>query len=215
MRQFIAIAILSVLVFVAGYGVRVWVDSTAALPPPPPLGAEFAANNKPATAPPADSNPSASQRRQELVAQIQSLRPQIDMYRKSLAQIDADFDHDLVALLTPVQHDRYDERHRRLRAQNAQSAQRFDNKGPPTDEQMMWLYDRPSWIALDHISVQWKLDDMNKDIKFDDEQYAKVRDLLNQRRDKFLKLVDSVPPPSLHLSQLSQVVQRLTDANQP
>jgi hypothetical protein len=209
MRQFLAIAVLSVLVFIAGYGVRIWVDDTRALPLPPPLGGEFAANNRPAPA--AGDNPSTRKRRDDLVAQIERLRPQIEAYRKGLAQIDADFDRDLVALLTPVQHDRYNERHRRRAAQSGH----LDNTGPLTDQEIMWLHDRPSWNALDHISVQWKLDDLNNDIKFDDAQYAKVRELLNQRRDNFLRLVDSVPLPSLELSQLAPVVQRLGQPKQP
>jgi hypothetical protein len=64
---------------------------------------------------------------------------------------------------------------------------------------------------LDHVSVQWKFDDLNKDIKFDESQFEQVRQLLYQRRDRFLKLLDSVPSPSLSLSRLAPVVQRLAE----
>jgi hypothetical protein len=207
MRQFLAIAALSVLAFAAGYGVRVWVNNTSALPPPPPVGGEFAASPSSATAATNDKpaglpHPS----REELVAQIGRLRPQIEIYRATMSQIDVDFDRDLQAMLTPVQQGRYDERHRR---RAASSILRPDDTRPLTDDEILRLRDLPLWNALEHISVQWKLDDLNKDIKFDDAQLPKLRELLLQRREKFLKLMDSVPAPSLLLSRLAPVVQRL------
>ena len=41
------------------------------------------------------------------------------------------------------------------------------------------------------------------------EQKEKARGILVQRRDKFLALVDSSPPPSLTLSRLAPLAQRL------
>jgi hypothetical protein len=204
MRQFLAIAALSVLAFAAGYGVRVWVNNTSALPPPPPVGGEFVANTPPAPA--AAAHLPARPSREELVAQIERLRPQIELYRTTMTQIDADFERDLQAMLTPVQQSRYDERHRR---RAASTVLRPDDTRPLTDDEIMRLRDLPLWNALDHVSVRWKMDDLNKDIKFDDAQLAKVHDLLLVRREKFLKLLDSVPTPSLALSRLAPVMQRL------
>jgi hypothetical protein len=53
------------------------------------------------------------------------------------------------------------------------------------------------------------LERMSMDLKLDDAQRAKVKDFLRVRREKFIELVDSVPPPSLLLSRLAPVAQRL------
>lgn len=53
------------------------------------------------------------------------------------------------------------------------------------------------------------LEVMTNNLKLDDAQRDKVKDLLRVRREKFIELVDSVPPPSLMLSRLAPVAQRL------
>jgi hypothetical protein len=208
MRQFFAIAVLSVLVFAAGYGVRIWVDQTKPLPPPPQVGGEFADGAR-VILPPTPNGSWTAPNRAELSANIEHLRPQIDAFRKGLHDIDAEFDKGLQALLTPQQHDFYKERRRRITA--AQGTHPHQT-GPLTDQEIVWLRDRPLFSAVDHISVQWKLDDLDKDLKFDAAQREKMRDLLTQRRDKFIALVDNVPPPSLALSSLAPVAQRLAEA---
>jgi hypothetical protein len=208
MRPFLSVFLLSVLAFGAGFGARIWVDDTRALPPPPAPGGEFVGNRQNAPGPGGGHHPS----RADLAAEIERLRPQIDIYRKSMDQIDSDFEHDLLAVLTPAQQDRYNERHKR---RTDPRSPRPESTRPLTDEEIMRLRDRPLWSALDHVSVQWKLDDLDRDLKFDDAQLPKVRDLLTQRRDKFLKLIDSVPPPSLTLSRLAPAVQRLAEPTTP
>jgi hypothetical protein len=47
------------------------------------------------------------------------------------------------------------------------------------------------------------------DLGLSAEQQEKVRGLLQQRRDKFLALVDSSPPPSITLSQLAAQASKL------
>jgi predicted Fe-S protein YdhL (DUF1289 family) len=54
-----------------------------------------------------------------------------------------------------------------------------------------------------------ELDEMTRDLKLDDDQRAKLLDLLRQRREKFLALVDQVPSPSVILSRLASQIQRL------
>jgi hypothetical protein len=208
MRQFLPIAGLSVLVFAGGYGVRIWVDQTRPLPPPPQMGGEFADGTR-APLPPTPNGSWTAPNRAELSANIEHLRPQIDAFRTGLHEMDVEFDKGLQALLTPAQHDFYLERRRRMAA--AQGSHPHAT-GPLTDQEIVWLRDRPLFNAVEHISVQWKLDDLDKDLKFDAGQREKVRDLLTQRRDKFIVLVDNVPPPSLALSSLAPVAQRLAEA---
>jgi hypothetical protein len=54
-----------------------------------------------------------------------------------------------------------------------------------------------------------KHDSLVKELKLDAEQQTKARELLKQRREKFLAIVDSTPPPSILLSRLAPAVQRL------
>jgi hypothetical protein len=59
------------------------------------------------------------------------------------------------------------------------------------------------------VAPTMKHDSLVKDLKLDAEQQTKARELLKQRREKFLAIVDSTPPPSILLSRLAPAVQRL------
>ena len=202
MRQFFAIGFLSVLAFAAGYGVRIWVDTTRPVPPPPALGAEFADGVRVTIPAPAHANYHGTDRA-ALAADIASLLPQIEVFQKRQHEIDAEFDAGLQALLTPEQHDAWVVRHKR----NARPPS--PSHGPLTDRDIEWLREQPFVYAVDHISVAWKVEDLNRDLKFTPEQKDKVRDLLNTRRERYIALVDDVPPPSLSLINLAQKAERL------
>lgn len=59
------------------------------------------------------------------------------------------------------------------------------------------------------VAPTMKHDSLVKDLKLDAEQQIKARELLKQRREKFLAIVDSTPPPSILLSRLAPAVQRI------
>jgi hypothetical protein len=201
MQRRVLIALLTVFVFGAGYLARVWTERQLPLPPPLTPGGEFASSQTPAPGPmpPVD--------RAKLSAEIEQLKPQIDEFRKRLRAIDAEFDHNLQAILTPDQLSRYLDRKRR-RANDPRQLHSADPR-PLTDAQIMMLHEQPLYAALDHISLELTLDDLNNDLKFDDAQRAKIHDLLLKRREEFIMLVDDTPPPSLILSRLASVAQRL------
>ncbi len=205
MRQFLAIASLSVLAFAAGYGVRIWVDHTQPLPrPPEQFGGEFSAA-KPAGA---TAIPVAHERvlnRAELAAQIEQLKPQMDNYHARMNEINADFERNLSAILTPEQN----ATHQAHLAAAAARAPRPEDTSLLTDEQINGLLQRPLMNMFRNVALQLKADALNKEIKLTPDQQAKVLDLLRLRREKFLALVDSVPPPSLYLVNLAPAVQRL------
>jgi hypothetical protein len=203
MRQFLAIAFLSVLAFAAGYGVRIWVDTTRPVPPPPALGAEFADGVRVTISAPAHATIYHSTDRAALAADIASLMPQIEVFQKRQHQIDTDFDAALQALLTPQQLDALAVRRKRTVTPPSTS------KAPLTDREIEWLREQPFVYAVDHISVEFKVEDLDRDLKFTPEQKDKVRDLLNTRRERYIALVDDVPPPSLSLINLAKKVQRL------
>jgi hypothetical protein len=212
MRQFLAIGVLSVLVFAAGYGVRIWVDDHSPLPlPPGPLGSEFAP--KPTTPATTATPPPKPPNRGELAAQIERYRAQMDIYHTRIAEIDSEFERSLVAVLTPEQN----AHHHAAALQRA--AARAAHLAVPdgqllTDEEITGLLRQPLWGVFTKIALQTKVDDLNKELepagmKLDAAQQDKVRELLRHRREEFLALVDSVPPPSLLYLSLAPVAQRL------
>jgi hypothetical protein len=56
------------------------------------------------------------------------------------------------------------------------------------------------------------LDRRTKDYGLDEAQQASTRALLNLRRQKYMSLIDSTPHPSIRLSQLAPMLDRITPA---
>ena len=59
------------------------------------------------------------------------------------------------------------------------------------------------------VAPSMKQDALIKDLKIDAAQQAKTNELLRARREKFLAIVDSTPPPSIMLSRLAPAAQRI------
>lgn len=217
MKQRLVIALLAALSFGAGFAARMWTEDDGPAVPPPPaaLGSEFATAPG-APAPAAAKNvrrPSSGKDqhdRDHLAAQIQRLRPQIDAYRARINELDGEFDRQLVALLTPEQREKFDVRQKRIAERRAKDEARdAADTGLLTDEQLFQLQQRPLWNVLWSVCVSARFDRLNKDLKFSEAQQPKVRDLYLQRREKFIALLDSVPPPTITLSQLATQSQKI------
>lgn len=221
MKQRLLIAFLTVLVFGAGFAARMWTETDSAVPPPPTLGSEFmrpangdaahTSAEKKAVAKPAFD-------RAKLVAEIEQLRPQIEGYRTQLDSIDADFDKAFVQLLTVEQRGIFDSKQAENQKRRAERESKAASAPPPpplTDEEIAKLRQRPFEVAFWKVSYTGRLEQLTKDYKLDAKQHVAVRDLLRARRDRFLALVDSTPPPTFKLTALVTSVQRLTDPNQP
>jgi hypothetical protein len=207
MRQFLAIGVLSVLVFAAGYGVRIWVDDHRPLPAPPgPLLGELT-GNRPAPPAPAPAAPHPLDRA-ELAAKIEQYRAQMEAYRARITEIDAEFEHNLQPVLTPDQNAHHAARLQRA-ASKAAHPPGPDDTQPLTDAEINNLLQRPAWAVFNKIVLQVKVDDLNKELKLEPSQQDQVRELLRHRRQEFIVLVDSVPPPSMQLLGLAPAVQRL------
>jgi hypothetical protein len=86
---------------------------------------------------------------------------------------------------------------------------------PLSDEQIEQLLQRPFRTLSFFIIVPMTLDRMSTELKLDEPQREKVRDFLRVRREKFIELVDSSPPPSLMLSRLAPIAQRLAVPEKP
>ncbi|MEI6052002.1 MAG: hypothetical protein WCQ44_04815 [Opitutaceae bacterium] len=211
MKQRLLITGLTVTVFVAGYSAGLWTERTRPLPPPPaPLMGEFSVKQTPAGKTPTSPPARSPINRAQLATEIERLRPQIDGYRQRLEALDGEFDRALLAHLTPEQVATYTAAQKRRAERSAkgaaQSAAKLD---PLTDEEIEQLRQRSLYGVLWMIAPTMKLDSLIKDLKITEAQQAKTRELLSERREKFLAIVDSTPPPSIMLSRLAPAAQRL------
>lgn len=212
MNPRLLVALLTALGFAAGFGARMLTESGPAVPPPPTLGQEFVRSG---TATPGHDNkerraPTYTDKdRSRLIADVAKIRPQIDLYRQRIDQIAAEFERDLVPVLTPEQKEKFTAMQKRDAERRAKGEQSVAQAVTLSDEQIFRLQQRPLWNALWNVAISWREGMLDRELKLDDAQEAKVRELLEQRRRKFLDLVDSTPPPSITLSELAPQAAKL------
>jgi hypothetical protein len=209
MRDRVFAALLTLAVFATGFGAGIWSERHRPFPPPPgAFMGEFGA--KPGQGP--HSPPPIN--RAQLSEQIEKLRPQMEAFRTRITEIYAEFDRDIDPILTAEQKAKYEKIFKARRG-----------FGPPpdipaddsrlSDEQIEQLMQRPFRTLAFFVVLPMTLERMTSDLKLDDAQRDKVKDFLRVRREKFIELVDSAPPPSLTLSRLAPVAQRLGAPEKP
>jgi hypothetical protein len=211
MKQRLLIALLTMLVFGAGFAARMWTESEVAVPPAPVLGGEFVhpTTDKKAPRPAID--------RTKLVAEIESVRPQIDAYRARLEQIDAEYEEAFLTILTSDQKKIFDAHaaeDRKKKADRESKAASAPPPGPLSDEDIAKLRQRPFESAFYKIWFSGRLEGATKDYSLDAKQQEALHHLLLSRREKFIALVDSIPPPTFRLTHLINSVQRIADPAQ-
>jgi Spy/CpxP family protein refolding chaperone len=203
MRDRVLAALLTLAVFATGFFAGLWAERHRPLPPPPgAFMGEFGARpgHTPRVGPPVN--------RAELSEQIDRLRPEMDLFRSRITEIYAQFDRDIDSILTPEQRDAYAKRFQAHRGFGPSPDVGTDDT-PLSDEQINQLLQRPFRTLAFFVVIPMTLERMTNDLKLDDAQRDKVKDLLRVRREKFIELVDSAPPPSLMLSRLAPLAQRL------
>jgi hypothetical protein len=203
MKRCLLIVVTTVLVFLAGFESGVWTERSRPLPPPPGtfLG-EFGGKGPPGGGAPSHQPPI---NRGELIAQIASLGPQIDAYKSQLAQINSGFDSGFKALLNPDQLAKYDTRSKRHSDMNKEREYHY-----LSDEEInRYTRQQPAMQAFRIVVLTWELSILTKELKLDPSQQAQTLALLRDRREKFIALVDSTPPPSIMLSRLASQVKNL------
>jgi len=213
MKKAFLVALVTALVFAAGFWTRVWTDRHRPLPPPPgAFGAEFSHQHPPGMMGEARHERPLS--RAELIAKVEQLRPQLEAFRTKMGEIDAEFDKQLDQVLTPEQRaKRADFASRRAREDRPEPK---EGKKPLSDDQLgFMLRDQPARTVLWDVVIPLRLDVLTRVFKLDDAQRQKVQLLLKERRDKFLQLIDSSPPPSVTLSRLAPMIQRIAEPPPP
>jgi hypothetical protein len=208
MRERFLAGLLTLAVFAAGFGAGLWAERHRPFPPPPgAFMGEFGARpgGRPARTP---------VNRAELSEQIDRLRPEMDSFREHITEIYAQFDRDIDAILTPEQKDAYVKKFKAHRGFGP-PPEIASGDTPLSDDQIEQLLQRPFRTLAFFVVIPMTLERMTTDLKLDEPQRDKVKDLLRVRREKFIELVDSAPPPSLMLSRLAPLAQRLGTPAKP
>lgn len=209
MSRLFIIVFMTALGFAAGFGVRIWTERNPPLPgPPAPFLSEFwrTARGGPPGGSAPGGGPNRPINRAELIAHIQGIRQQLDTFQARKDGIDAQFDHDLDAILNP------DQRAKHAEAVAHRHAPRLpgdEDKPIPEDRLVYLLREMPGRTVIGDVVIPWRLDSLTREYKLDDNQREKVRALLRVHREAFLDLVDSSPPPSVMLYRLAPLVERL------
>lgn len=215
MKQRLLVSLLTVLVFAAGFGARVWTEHEQPLPPPPVVGGEFTApqagEKKPAP------NLGKPYNRAELVAEIEKLRPQVDAYRSQIDAIDNEYEQAFAKILNPEQRKIYDKKVAEMLKRRADREAKEASAPPPplSDEEIAKLRQRPFESVFWRVCTTAKLEQLTHDFKLDAEQQVRERELLFTRRDKFLALLDSTPVPTIRMTSLAPLVQRVGEPAKP
>lgn len=204
MTQRVFVAILTVAVFIAGYGARVWTEPRQSVPPAPAaLATEYAR----AKAPASDKKNDQHLDRAKLVADLQKLRPQIDAYSAHVDEINAEFDREFALLLNPEQREKFIATKKKWVERDAK---KIADRAPLTDEDIQRAKDRPLTSIYWQVTVTPMLENLAKDYKLDAAQQSSTRALLALRRNKFIALFDSTPHPSIRLSRLVPLLERVS-----
>jgi hypothetical protein len=203
MNQRVFVALLTVGVFAAGYGARIFTEPSLPLPAAPAaLAQEFA---RPAAA----GTERRSERqldRAKLVAEIQKLRPQIESYSTQMQEIDGEFDREFVQLLTPAQRDKFVASQKRWAERDAKRAAKRELL---SDEEIQREQERSMTWVYWKVTVTPRLEMLTREFGLDANQQNATRALLTLRRNKFIALFDSTPHVSIRLSRLAPLIERV------
>ena len=203
MTQRVFVGLLTVVVFLAGYFTRSFTVRDEPVPPPPAaLARELA---------PARNSKDGGKSRHEidrakLTADIQKLRTQIDAYIAQVQEIDAEFDREFNALLNPKQREK---RLAYLKRRAEKVAKQIADRAPLSDEAIAREQERPLTDIYWNVTVTPRLERLIKEYELTDEQQTKARALLSVRRNKFIALFDATPHPSLRLTRLAPMIERV------
>jgi hypothetical protein len=203
MTQRVFVALLTVAVFVAGYVARVLTEPGQSIPPAP-----VALVNEYARSEPVSDNKKGDRQldRAKLLAEIRKLRPQIEAYSAQVDEINAEFDREFTGLLRPDQREKH---FAFLKKKAERDAKRRADSSPLSDEDIQRAKDRPLTSIYWNIVVTPHLDWMTKEYSLDPAQQTQLRALLSLRRTKYMALIDSTPHPSIRLSRLAPLIERV------
>jgi hypothetical protein len=197
MNKGFVIALATLIGFAVGTFAGSWMQRNQPVPPPPTtvLGELRDVPLNAAPENPDAPKPSGMPLPDEAIRQM---KIEIDAFKKKIEPIKIEFRTQLEALLTPVQRER-------LKAMSERPAPPPPNSKEKPDPAKDWryrIYDgMDSTITL--VVIPFTLARLTEELGLSYAQREAVHQLLIQRREKFLALVDSTPPPSFNLGKLA------------
>lgn len=198
MKRFLLTIFATACVFAAGVGAGMWIQRTQPFPAPP-IGILGEIRDVPLSG----STPAPKQTNENLNAEIERLKPNIEAFKQKLEPIKAEFREQLDAVLSPEQRQKLKAwgEHNNASATDQPAA----GKAPPRPKKAHDGLDSLFPIVI----VPSTLDRLSTELKLDQAQKAAVQSLLLKRRAKFLELVDTSPPPSLELRRIAPLVPQI------
>ncbi len=204
MNQRVFVALLTVGVFLAGFAARVWTEPRQSVPPAPATLAQEYARGVPSSA--AGKKAERQLDREKLVAEIQKLRPQIEADSAQVQEIDGEFDREFAQILTAPQREKFFGNQKKW---SERDAKRTAKRELLSDEDIQREQDRSmTWIYW-KVTVTPRLEMLTKEYSLDATQQHATRALLAMRRNKFMALFDATPHPSIRLSRLAPLIERV------
>jgi hypothetical protein len=205
MKGNLQVIVTTVVLFLAGILIGIWSQRTAPFPPPPigPMG-EFGGfsghdfGRLPPLPPPwfledrpGGRLPSAEEVRKRMAV----IMPQFEAFQKQVESIEQDFRNAFETTLIPDQKQKLEVIEQRL----ASLPDPLPGCGPEMG---------PVFVSM--IIYRPLYERMAEDLALTEEQRQKLKQLLIERRNKLLALVDNTPPPSFKLGEMGAPQGRLT-----
>ena len=230
MRTPLALVALTAAGFGAGLGAGYWMSHTCKpMPPPASVFSEFRDITR--------AGPSLASARPELWreinAELEKLRPEMDVFRKKIQAIDGEFNAQFETILRPEQQQKLADLQRRHDPGREAPKGREPGKEPakepakgekpaaapaseaaksnppaPRSERAPRVFFESDWLVSQMVFLPITVERFTQQLGLDATQQAKLREFLLVRRTKFLELADATPPPSLQLLRIADIIRK-------
>jgi hypothetical protein len=196
MRDSLRVILITVALFLSGLLVGIWTQKVRPMPPPPfgPMS-EFGGQSLPGfqglalPLPPWMRNspnmPPPSP--EEIRKRMATLEPQFEAFRKNVDAIEQQFRSSFEAILDTEQKHKFEDIKKRI----ANLPDPLPGCGPIMG---------PVFVSM--VIYRPLLEHFTEDLGLDDKQQKQLKDLLIDRRNKLITLLDETPPPSFKLEKV-------------
>ena len=196
MRNNLRVILITVALFLSGLLVGIWTQMVRPLPPPPfgPMS-EFGGQSLPGFPGPPPGLPPWIQNSpsepppspEEIRKRMAMLEPQVEAFRKSVDAIEQQFRSSFEAILNSEQKHKFDV----IKARIANLPDVLPGCGRIIG---------PVFVSM--VIYRPLVEHFTEDLGLDDKQQKQLKDLLIDRRNKLITLVDETPPPSFKLEKV-------------
>ncbi|PTY08224.1 hypothetical protein DB347_01170 [Opitutaceae bacterium EW11] len=194
----------TIAVFALGVLAGRWMQRTQPVPPPP-IGIMGEIRDVPLSGSPYAPGPAPLRDPRQLRAELDRMRPAIEEFRRKVEPIKTEFREKLQELLTSEQREKLNALDERFSASPP-----ANSNGPGSRRHPRMSHDGIDSI-FPIVIVSAALDRLTEELKLNEGQQTAVRALLVKRREQFLELVDTSPPPSLRLGRIAPWVPRIAE----